>query len=115
MYVLRRWPVRFRGIHEAVPSQICSKNVLLNPLDVGKMSVADWANIASYASSNWMMFIMRVHLVCNKFVSAMSGEAANSSVRVNYATYPLFAIISHWRVTEIGKILIGEQMVADKR
>ena len=101
IYVLRWGPVHLRGIHEAVPSQICSENVLLNPLDVGKMSVTYWANIASDTSSNWMMLIMRMHLVCNKFVSAMSGEAASSTVRVNNATYPLFAIISLWRVPEI--------------
>lgn len=48
-----------------MPSFICSQNVLLNSLDISKMSVAYRADVASDAFSNRVLFLMRMHLVCH--------------------------------------------------
>ena len=100
--VLSRRPVHLRGINEAMPSFICCKNVLLGTFDIGKVSTTYWTYVTCDASSDWMMLFMRMHLVSNKFISAISGEAACGSIGGDNATYPVIVAIVDWSTAEFS-------------
>ena len=56
VHVLSEGPLHLRGIDEAMASVVCSKDVLFYTFDVSKTSATNRTCVASYASSDLMLF-----------------------------------------------------------